>query len=1075
MSRKIKNIFISAFALFLFLCITLTFAFFNVDNTKIVFAKDVFADINVQDNYLLNDKIELDSEISFQYGEEIVTANNGVLVYPDGNAVLVARQNQMQLNQMGKYVLKYFHNSIDFGSLVVKEEFYVSDALYGLTANNGSSIVAATKESMSEISGTCFESNDVNKTLTGEDGLIVRLNSGCKFVYSQPIDLTNAGEDGLTEIIRLDPRIHHKEERTDVSKDLSEPIARKLVVTLTDCYDPNIYVRIYIESISYWCYLRAGTNDLVDVGISMPSDRYNVNGVNVPVYYDGVRGLAWYSQYGGGAAGFRFDANYHNGITLKIDYENARLYSSSTQKGTTNTSFFADFLNETVYGDSKYTRFTTGEVYLSLEYAEYDKSGSARVDVYSIAENDGSYLTDDEKALYNDHKAPVLNVDFTPTEYDGVYVAVGEDFEIPSASAYDINLQDISVNVYRGNGNNKIDVAVRDNKFTVNCEDVFYVQYTAIDKTGNETEKIIKVRGVKFSDETVSLKIGDIKDSIEIGQEYTLPTPEISTINNKKDLKLKIEVKSNNQNLVLADLTGEENIRAFFNQEGSLKFVPLYVGDYQIVYKYGDNAVNNFDNPLSVKADCKSSDNVCFLDKPFIQRYLLKDASYALDMVNAYSFVNGKPEIIDGTKAYVSFDGEDFVEIEDLNSVKISANSTARIKFVNGTAEALSDVATVIDVNYAVKNKIRVQDYFVGDFTLSDSTDLLYLSNLNSGNNTLSFANAIDYNSFYFSFKTKEEYANFNSLKVILTDPYDLSNKFICEIVDLSGITYFSINKGKLYQLQDDLGSDKLKSISYSNIKKGVSVSGYSSVINSEINFTSGLAYLDIQLNDINGNAGILVNEINNQNLYVGVVDRKPPTAQFDKTVGNYKIGGIVTINPANFYDVLSPINKNSMSLSVKLNDQPLTSIDGVVLDGENNDSNRAYQVELKEFGSYYVNFVCADGFGRKGEAVYILTVKDVTAPTITLNGKFKENCVVTMKEGQKLIVDYSVFDDISSKENLVVSLAVKNLRHNTIRIFKDNKFIATECGEHEISILCMDEAGNYSKVSFYITVKEGK
>ena len=108
-------------------------------------------------------------------------------------------------------------------------------------------------EEMSKIDMLSSDDNAMAKSASGQDtqGLIVRLYEGCEFVYNKPVDLRNCEEDGLTNVITLNPRTSLvSRESTDKGFSIVENVASNTYVRFADAYDPSVYVELTFDAVS---------------------------------------------------------------------------------------------------------------------------------------------------------------------------------------------------------------------------------------------------------------------------------------------------------------------------------------------------------------------------------------------------------------------------------------------------------------------------------------------------------------------------------------------------------------------------------------------------------------------------------------------------------------------------------------------------------------------------------------------------------------------------------------------------------------------------------------------------------
>ena len=1067
-------------------CIMAVLCFFSAITLtqKSTFAQSItFENAEILSYYNLNEQKNFPESVTVQYdGEQ--TATDGVIVFPNGYVYAIDGQT-ITLNQQGEYSLKYFFDYNGRRVTAVKK-FNVRPALYSLSAENGSSITAVNEE-MSKVDMLSSDDNAMAKSASGQDtqGLIVRLYEGCEFVYNKPVDLRNCEEDGLTNVITLNPRTSLvSRESTDKGFSIVENVASNTYVRFADAYDPSVYVELTFDAVSspggnLICY-RAGTNTQEPAGITLPSTSAS-DAYRKEVYYDGVRGVARFRDWGPYGLTYRITDQTTNGVTVRYDYANSKLYVA----GAKNQLFVNDFMNSDIYGEIAFDGFTTGEVIVSVRCDGYYVAKASRIDVMSIGQDSGADLVGaisgqvDKAPDYIDDVAPAIKVDVEKTDAYGLFAVVGDDFVIPTATVYDVNDSGkLSVNVYRNYySQQKNSVAVVDGKFNVDKDDVYYIEYKSVDLYGNTGVEVVKVYAVTGMEKSLSVSADKITGLLA-GQKITLPLPTVQTVNNPLKLNLKVVVTQENMGeQVIATANGIDQIEALIDSD--LEYTPLYSGSYTIEYICNDNA---YSTVFAYSVECQASNVVAFLEKPFINRYLIKDAVYAIEEIKASTFTTGKPMDKDA-EAYISFDGNEFKKIDDLNSVKIEGESTACVKFVCDGVEVLSDLVKIVDVRQDTNRafggyNVSMSKYFVydeNDFVIDQfdqdnvaRTEVIYNSQKTSGNNQLHFVNVLAYQSFSFGFKIAENTSNYEKLNVILTDVYNAKNKVVLTYEAVGDVAYVRVNGGLKSVLAGTFASGEGRRVFYDNNRKQFNFAGVT--LSTEIPFTGFGCYLDIELVGINGNAGIEVVNVNNQNFNATYpVDNINPEVSIVKSFGYYNLGDIVTIYHAEYFDVLSPINKTTAKIKVSVDGVVVSATDGTLLDGVSNDAFKDYQVECRQLGSYKIDFSAKDTAGKTISDTYIFKVIDNVAPEIKIKQNYTENAVVKVKAGTKFNFQYTVSDDITDSKDIVSRVVVVNLNTYVSTAYEKGEFYVNQKGQFLVNVICQDQAGNVAMTSFKI------
>ena len=1086
MKNSVKKLIVSLMTIVMFVSVGVT-VYFNQTPVDAVTVGFTATDVN--DNYDIDESAVFPLTVDVEYNGVTKTAEDGVLVFPSGKVVKIT-ENAISFTEQGEYSLRYFFMD---GSVKVTAEktFKVSDSLYYLTNTSGS-ITPVTKE-MNEASD--FRSLDDNTMGTEKEGLIVRLSEGCEFKYNKPVDLSKSDELGLAHVITVDPRVYDftlSEDGKSMVKGGS--IVSFTKIRLTDCYDPSTYVEILLCTSDGTLYLRAGTNLQQDGGLLVPNG--SATAANAKEYYlNGVRGLCRLGHGGQWDHGYNYaklntNTNHIDGLRFDYDLENAKLYC--TGSASRKNQIINDFKSESIYGTNLFPGFTTGEVFVSIFCETYNKPMQARIDVLSIGEDQGDYLlkgynlddTNPDYERYKDTVEPMIKVD-ADTE-NKIYCAVGDTFKVPTATAYDVNLASpAETKVYRNYfSNERINVRVSNGEFKVDSADTYYIEYSAVDKYGNKGVKLLKVYGVlNASGKSLEINTQNLT-LLEAGANTTLPAFSVATVNDPNSVTLEIVAKSDKETIKIASLKGKDVINEI--GESGVKFMAKYAGEYVITYILKDNVYDNSNDPYEYSITSVASNNVSFLETPFLERYLIKNATYGLQEFNAYEFTKGEPNA-KKVDAYVSFDGGEFTKIEDTNKVLITGEKTAQIKYaVDESNYVVSDIVKIADVEFDTGIKMnRYFQYEDGAFTVEEEdedgwelTDIVYKSAKTEGNNKLSFINSIFYNKFVFEYKIDKSYANYQSFNVVLTDVKDPTFKNVITVGTNGSVTYLSVNGGTQYTCNRTFGADAFNVISYDNTTKKLLLGDVNLVV--DLDCPSKRYYLDVELNGIFGEAGILIRTLNNQKLLGDAhFDPNVPEMNLIRTAGSYSVGDVLTIHAPEYADILSPIDLTSVKYIVKFGDSFVKTIDGVTLDGTNN-AFKDVQIKIEELGEYSVQYMATDVSGQQVSGKYFFTATDSVAPTIAL-AEFKEGATYQAKLGQKITIEYEASDNLTATEDLYAAVLCHNLNSYETSNFDrtgmdefqigSTTFYIIEEGLHQIDVYVKDAAGNAATITFYVMV----
>lgn len=988
----------------------------KAERTK-AYAAELLPATSIQDAYMLGEEFTLPAaEIS--YGGEKYPAS-GVIVFPDGN---YHKETSCVFSQLGKYTLVYTA-TVDGKKIEQTKEFFVRQNLYEVSS--ASSVLEFTDE--------LTLSTDKVK-----EGIHVALADGDIFRYNQPIDLM--GNHGN----RFEFFTFYPYGASDIAGDGKSVEVESFIVTLTDCYDESNYIEFEISYTSnnagsYYPYYLAGSAKQVRGGLEV-SPMTPVSGNRKEVFIDNARYIAKFGDDFGVTAGAKDADNLP--CTLSFDCSRNMLYVEDNQLRLVN-----DFDNADIYDTAKlFKGFTTGEVYLSVRGENY-LGRSMRFDVERI---DGKSAQDLKNTVIQDVKAPVVQVERNGANAP-IFIAKGEEVSIFQATAYDVNLVgEVEAIVYYNYGTDmQTQVALKDGKFTPNALGAYTVAYIATDRQGNVGTECVTLNCIQADGgKAVSLNV-EQADSLQAGIEYTLPEHAITGINDGVWLNVFAVYEGDWENPTPIDPT-------------TRAFCPLNIGNYEIVYYYGD-AIHQY--TWSYAVACAQSDAVRFLEVPELPKYFIKNASYSLPKLYAYTFKETTPKQ-NAAQLYVSKDSDEYQAIDGA-AFKVEAENTLRFKYVYEGIEYVTEALPVVDVNFG--GNLKMQEYFLGDFTKNaDMKGVTYLANSTTGNATMDYVLPVSLSTFLLQFEIPQSASNFTAVDIQLIDYANQANTIHIRYGNEGLKTKWSVGAEKNMTLTKNFaGGHKVFYVKDSQMFAE----------DSGANFTYPVAFetdkilLRITLEGMYGQSGIMVKYVNNQPFNAMEEDFIKPSINVASPAGWYEMNASVTVSPMTALDVLSPILDSSMTVSVFAPDKTaVRAKDGTVL--EKATALTAYEITLTQYGKYVVRYAAVDQNGNKYELQCNVYVSDSEKPTLTIADGYGEKTVFAVEQGESVtVMGYTVTDNLSAAENITVSVYVLN-PHGGLSEVKNGQFVASIRGKWQVCYYACDEVGN-TQLRYYTVLVE--
>lgn len=966
---------------------------FTVKNGSLeVLAEAAVKDGSLKSEYVVGEELDV-SAARILVGDAELTPDTAYVIAPDG---VVSYGDKKILTLAGKYVLTLYKTE---GGVKYKAEttFSANEKLFSVSSDKSSA------EYLEQI--TMKDSASDEKL----GGLHVKLSSGDTFNCSAPINLNDY--KGGKPFFNVYPYNCNPKAGSDKLRQ-----AGTMVVKLTDCYDPSVYVTfsVYFNTTG-WLYYRAGASCQIETGLRKSASTKVI--VDGEVYYCYMR-AEWgadgnrYSQYG---IGMCYDVD-----TARVNFVNSKL-----------NVFVNDLDNPGIYEkDNRFSGFTTGEVFLSVYATEYIQE-AFDIEITQIGD-----LTGED---FNGKIAPAsggATIKGLEKFENGVYVEKGKAVTLPEAKIYaSTGIKEESVSVKYGG---KTDVEVTNGKFTPVAVGEYVVTYGATDYFGGVTEKAITFIA---ANNVITLNADSVPASVETCRTYVLPEYAASSVNGETEVS--IEAIINGESVAIDSATRT--------------FVPLVAGDYTLRYTVKDLAGEYVKDFVVTSV---ASDNVTFSAPVFPDKFI-KSATYALDGVTAFKFENGKP-VAKTASVSVKYDDGDFTAVSDPDNFTVEAENSVTIKYVYGEATSREYTVGVVDTGLS-NYEIDMAKYFVGNGESSAEEDGVVLKA--TENASYKFINAISFASFNFGFKIDGDYANFSALKIKLTDYYDESRTFTItysasgERVNFNCADYDGFLPGVTFNGLDTYVSYRSNDFKIAE-KNGISISLGENI------FPQDKVRIEISLTGVTAESHVTVVSINNQtfssvsgdyikpDIYVPVVDS-----------GIKEKGSVMTVYAPVCTDVLSLVPGRGVKVSLYGDNGNLTDENGREL--KNVSLKENVKVTLSVAGEYTLSYRVTDGWGNEKVLNYTITVIDKTPPVVTIENNFNGKTATASYKSVITVKKYTVSAQ-SETQVLVMAYAPSG---KFIVVGENGKFTASEKGVYRVCYHCYDKDFNQTTAYYFIKV----
>ena len=951
------------------------------------------------------------------------------IIYPDGTAKTYSKEEEPQLDQVGKYTFIYVKR-VD-GKVYSDEEVrYVksktislgknSSAFYGSASNAG--------ETLEWQVDRIAESWKYNA-----EGLVFNLAKNEKVEFNQIIDVSEMRAQNLND----EPLVSLYFSPTNAgSNDIGA-----LYFTLTDSVDPTISLTIRISPTKEknTCVTAGGQNQVL-TGLEGESNYHRDDGFGTYVYT---------SMYSFDHEKSISISNY-SVMRLNYDVRDNVLKATDVANEAWGAGFrtVADFDSKAFFPTTLWEGFPSGKVKLSMHATNWS-SPSTQICITNLYGQDN--LEEFIDSEIEDNEAPNITVELANEYMDNMPNARKGDYyyAIPSAVAFDAynGYCDVKVSVLY---ENLFNCQIVNGKFKTDKSGIYTIKYVATDKSGNEAVKELHVNCGKLVDD-VTFTYNEVPDTVNCGDIITVPKPEINAVNGAVSYSVRAYDASGNE---------YDASKGFF--------IVRSKGEITLKYTYTE-VFSGYTKEDSITFQAIAPNKPFLIEEIDIEKYFINGAEYKVPFVKAYSYENDSlneqtAEMYIGTTKY---------QVGDTFIPSVSNNGdVVELVFKCGEYELCTkSIPTILPYE---NSELHVENYFVfseGEGNVTFNKDMSGLSFTSANSFKMEFARALLEDNLSFAMRSVKGKAKFSKIIYTLTDSKDATQKAAFEIAYDQSVNKYVLNiDGNQYQLSQDFnnGEDSLN-VSYSN--KYLVVDSFKVLLKKysdgrEFNgFDSGYVYLETQVNT-DTESVLTISQINGYEFNDITADIAGPIIIVDsKVLEKCALNQVVTIGKAKAFDVLNP--KAYVTVTVRGPNGIITSEDGVKL--QRADCSREYQIKLTSYGQYSIIYEATDGENQGSRENYTINIKDTVSPEVVFSDGFR----TTAKVGEEYIIpDYTLSDDVSAQDKLVDRVYILT-PFDKIELIEDKKYVFESAGEYMIYVLATDEANNYVFYTVKVTVSK--
>ncbi len=978
----------------------------------------VEVDAEISNEYVLGDTVNL-PQATLAYQSQDIPATRSLVIFPDGTATT---STKFVLDGYGEYTVKYYAD-VDNFTLVGEKKIKIQDE-YCTSTDDTSSYY--------------YGSNDAYQV----SGLNLSIKVGAEMKINKIIDLNGLSyDDGSFIDFMFTPST------------LGVTDAYEVFMKLTDAYDSDNYVIVRMVNWSdqgSWAdgvaYLDARATGQVFTSAVTTEENYHKRwSASRPGWY-----MANISMTGVDSA-----KPVYEKFRFMYDDANKSMVTSANAKSPANLVELANAKWYDLETEKLWNGFTTGECYVSF-YGERYTSGSLNLCVTKL-------LGVDLKQMENeDVTAPIVTVDYAGENDASLpYAIVNEPYSVYDATAIDTVDGEINVisNVYYNYDSNKCLIDVTDGSFTPDKTGTYTIIYFAKDKLGNVTKERVDINCVEKPANSLSVSSTGKTTSGITGVEIKLLNDvTVSNANGLNSYEIFVESESGDKIAVGDDFT----------------FVPIYNGTYKVNVVAKDYVLTESEIFDLVITD---NDEPVFLENAELPRYFIKGASYSVENLTAKLLTNKTSSDV-VSSLYVSENGGQEVLCDGVYTPSAAGKTTLTFKAANGSKiGTASYVVDVIDVGYGIKNGLKLTNYFYdanGKMSVVSTDDYFTIST--TQDTSIDFVNMLQAVSFTAKFNIDASKKNFSKINFYLTDSVDESIKLKVSYSIGEGVTLFNLNDSsfsKSIAVDTDNSSGLRLWLNYNNSTKKLSGSSdVSWTVAKDVNgndfngFPSKKIYLTCEFEGVTGDAGIILYSINNQSFYTMKKDEYKPEIFTNTTVGTANVGTLITISPADYFDVLDPTVTPSFSVKDP-NGNYVVTTDNTVLNGSC-DPYKEYSFIASVYGDYMISYQCQDTVNKPISYEPGFSVVDLVAPVVTFI-----NPVTSANVGQTItLANVNVSDNKDSASNITVQYYIRIPGIARFEQVAQNKQVKLEKkGVYTVFVYAYDLNRNTTIVSYDIVV----
>lgn len=722
---------------------------------------------------------------------------------------------------------------------------------------------------------------------------------------------------------------------------------RTFRIRLTDLYDEKNYVTITANrrpDVNYPSVARVGTANQSERGLVYSTGSFSGDfGLNMDMSFSGRPSNPSIGLY---------YINY-----FSIDYASRSIYCGKTLNVPENVAIKdLDDMSSIQSGEMLWNGFTTGECILSIELDKFnDNTALPKVMLFGVNGNEI------ENESLSDTTAPTLYLNDKFTENEVPFAEVNKAYPVPAVWGLDYNdgkiaaAEVIAKAFFDYGKETQEEVSVINGGFVPTKAGEYTIEYSAVDKAGNQGKYLLKVTAQKSLNPFELPIANQIKREFTSGEKLVLP----ETIVTGGAGCYNVDI-----NLVRADGKKVELI----NGEAALDMSGKYLLSYAVSDWIDNKKTFTYDLTV-IKRELP------LIEDKFVARFALKGKPLYVPLPEAYDFASFDARRQISVVTYVGENGGEEKIIDEKNRY-YTPESTGTLTVRYSAKNVLDGKKQDAVYSAEVVSPQRIGEYVIaekGEASISYSSEETGAFYSIKGDTTLTFVNDIIANGMLLNFGLNQESENVKTVNLILQDKEVYGNKIVVSFEKASAnSTFVSINGGAKSEFKAaPFAGDPF----YLQAENGWLLFDGTKIIKMPLGGISETVFVSVEFVGVSGNPVVLFKRINNQPLSDSKIDEIGPCIVFDADIVKYATAGDKVFIPyARAVDVLDPVSE--ISLSVISPSGKVTAIE--------NKAGGQY-LTFNETGSWLITATAKDSSGNQKKLPAPIYVRQSEKPVLTI------------------------------------------------------------------------------------------